>query len=137
MRFWDASAIVPLIMTEATTKPLQGLAAADPALLVWWGTEVECASAIARLEREGALDSPAVIEAFDRLKRLAEGWHEVDPPTLSERPRSASYASMLFPPPTACNSPPPSSLPNGDRRHSNWLLSTTVWPLPLAGKALR
>jgi predicted nucleic acid-binding protein len=79
MRFWDASAMMPLIMTEATTKTLQGLAAADPAMLVWWGTEVECASAIARLEREGALESPAVIEAFDRLRRLAAGWHEVDP----------------------------------------------------------
>src|SRR5438132_740680 len=33
---------------------------------------------VARLEREGALDAPAVIEAFDRLKRLADGWHEVD-----------------------------------------------------------
>ena len=79
MRFWDASAIVPLLMTETSTKSLQGLAAADPAILVWWATQVECASAIARLERDGALDPPAVIEAFDRLKRLAGGWHEVDP----------------------------------------------------------
>ena len=79
MKFWDASAIVPLLMTDATTRTLQGLAAADPAMLVWWASEVECASAIARLEREGALDAPAVIEAFDRLKRLAGGWHEVDP----------------------------------------------------------
>jgi predicted nucleic acid-binding protein len=79
MRFWDASAIVPLLMTEATTRTLQGLAEADPAMLVWWTTEVECASAIARLEREGALEAQAVIEAFDRLRRLADGWHEVDP----------------------------------------------------------
>ena len=79
MRFWDASAIVPLLMTEATTSTLQGLATEDPAMLVWWATEVECASAIARLERDGALDPPAAIEAFDRLKRLADGWHEVDP----------------------------------------------------------
>lgn len=79
MRFWDASAIVPLLMTDATTKTLQRLAAADPTMLVWWATEVECASAIARLEREGGLDSPAVTEAFDRLKQLAGGWHEVDP----------------------------------------------------------
>jgi uncharacterized protein len=79
VRFWDASAIVPLIMTETTTKALRGLAAADPAMLVWWATEVECASAIARLEREGALDPPEAIEAFDRLKRLADGWHEIDP----------------------------------------------------------
>lgn len=79
MRFWDASAIVPLLMAEASTKTLQGLATVDPTMLVWWATEVECASAIVRLEREGALDPPAVTEAFDRLKRLAEGWHEVDP----------------------------------------------------------
>jgi predicted nucleic acid-binding protein len=78
MKFWDASAIVPLLMTEPTTKTLQALAADDPAMLVWWATEVECASALARLEREGALDQPTVIEAFHRLKRLAAAWHEVD-----------------------------------------------------------
>lgn len=79
MRFWDASAIVPLLMTEAATRPLQTLAAKDPAILVWWGTEVECASAISRLEREGALDEPTVTQAFHRLKQLAGAWHEVDP----------------------------------------------------------
>jgi len=79
MRFWDASAIVPLLMTEAATKALQGRAGTDPAMLVWWATEVECASAIARLERDGALDAAAVNEAFDRLKLLGEGWHEVEP----------------------------------------------------------
>lgn len=77
MKFWDASAIVPLLMTESATKALQGRAGTDPAMLVWWATEVECASAIARLERDGALDAATVNEAFDRLKRLGEGWHEV------------------------------------------------------------
>ena len=79
MRFWDASAIVPLLMAEASTKQLQASVAKDPAMLVWWGTEVECASAIARLERDGALDESAVTQAFGRLKQLAAGWHEVDP----------------------------------------------------------
>jgi predicted nucleic acid-binding protein len=79
MRFWDASAIVPLLMAEPTTRTLQRLATRDPAMLVWWATEVECASAIARLERDGALDEAAAIEAFDRLKHLAGAWHEVDP----------------------------------------------------------
>jgi len=79
MRFWDASAIVPLLMTETSTKHLQALAAKDPAVLVWWATEVECASAIARLERDGAFDEPAVTEAFERLKQLAGAWHQVDP----------------------------------------------------------
>jgi uncharacterized protein len=79
MRFWDASAIVPLLMTEPTTKTAQALIEKDPTMLVWWATEVACASAIARLEREGALDEPAVTHAFDRLKQLAYGWHEIDP----------------------------------------------------------
>jgi hypothetical protein len=79
MRFWDASAIVPLLMAEPTTNALQALAAKDPAILVWWSSEVECASAISRLDRDGALDESAVTQAFDRLKQLASGWHEVDP----------------------------------------------------------
>lgn len=79
MKFWDASAIVPLVMADPSTGAMLALAQKDPALLVWWATEVECASAIARLERDGALDEPAVTEAFARLKQLAGGWHEVDP----------------------------------------------------------
>ena len=79
MKFWDASAIVPLLIKEDATVRLQKLALADAAMLVWWGTEVECASAISRLEREGALDETAAIEAFDRLRRLSAAWHEVEP----------------------------------------------------------
>jgi predicted nucleic acid-binding protein len=79
MRFWDASAIVPLLVTEASTKPIHALAADDPSMLVWWGSEVECASAIARLERDDSLDEAAVAQAFERLKRLASAWHEVEP----------------------------------------------------------
>ena len=79
MKFWDASAIVSLLMTEATTRAVQTLAVKDGGMLVWWATEVDCASAIARLERDGALDEGAVREAFQRLTQLATGWHEVDP----------------------------------------------------------
>ena len=43
------------------------------------GSEVECASAIARLERDGALDEASAADAFDRLRELAAGWHEVEP----------------------------------------------------------
>jgi prevent-host-death family protein len=71
MKFWDASAVVPLLMSEATTKTLQAHAAGDPVMLVWWASEVECTSAIARLEREGALAASAANQAFDRLRRLA------------------------------------------------------------------
>ncbi len=79
MKFWDATAIVPLLVAEPTTRPLQALAARDPDMLVWWGSEVECASVLARLERAAALDVEATSLAFDRLKQLADGWHEIEP----------------------------------------------------------
>ena len=58
MKFWDASAIVPSVVAESTTRAVQGLAAKDPARLVWWATEVECASAIARRERDARSTNP-------------------------------------------------------------------------------
>jgi predicted nucleic acid-binding protein len=79
MKFWDASAIVPLLVAEPATRTVQAMAAKDSAMLVWWATEVECASALARLERDAAIDEPAAADAFLRLKQLAGGWHEVDP----------------------------------------------------------
>jgi predicted nucleic acid-binding protein len=79
VRFWDASAIVPLLIAEASTRRLQAFAASDPGMLVWWGSGVECASALVRLERDATLDPRAALLAFDRLKQLASGWHEVDP----------------------------------------------------------
>jgi predicted nucleic acid-binding protein len=78
MKFWDASAVVPLLVTEPMTRAVRAVAVRDPAMLVWWGTEVECASAVARLERDGGLDSGGAFQAFDRLAQLARGWHEVD-----------------------------------------------------------
>jgi hypothetical protein len=78
MKFWDSSAIVPLILGESMTAAMQAVAQNDPGMLVWWGTEVECASAIARLARDGALEGGAVEEAFERLKQLSGGWHEVE-----------------------------------------------------------
>jgi uncharacterized protein len=48
-------------------------------MLVWWGSEVECVSALARLERDGALSPQAITLALKQLGRLAAGWHEVDP----------------------------------------------------------
>jgi predicted nucleic acid-binding protein len=101
MRFWDASAIVPLLMGEAESRSVQALAAEDPVMLVWWGTEVECASAVARIERDGVLDEPAVTQAFGRLKQLAAGWHEVEP---SDAVREAAVRFMRVHPLRAADS---------------------------------
>jgi len=79
VKFWDASAIVPLLVKEATTSFLQTLAKRDSDMLAWWGSQVECASAVARLERDALLDRKGAVFAFDRLKQLVDGWHEIEP----------------------------------------------------------
>jgi uncharacterized protein len=79
VKFWDASAIVPLLVAETTTRSLQALARRDSDMLVWWGSQVECASALSRLERSALLDGKGAALAFGRLKQLADGWHEVEP----------------------------------------------------------
>jgi len=79
MKFWDASAIVPLLVAERSTRRLQALAANDPAMLVWWASEIECVSALSRLEREGTLTARATALAQRRLSQLAAAWHEIDP----------------------------------------------------------
>ena len=48
-------------------------------MCVWWATELECVSALARLEREGALTETAATEALGRIDMLAESWNEVQP----------------------------------------------------------
>ena len=79
MRFWDSSAIIPLTVTEASTDAMRAIAEEDPVMCVWWATEVECVSALARLEREGALTDTATTVALERLDLLAESWNEVQP----------------------------------------------------------
>jgi hypothetical protein len=79
VKFWDASAIVPLLIAEVSTRRLLALAAEDPAMLVWWGSEVECASALARLEREAAIDANGIVAAYSRLGQLKAAWHEINP----------------------------------------------------------
>jgi len=79
VKFWDASAIVPLLVAEAATRRLQALAAEDSDMLVWWASEIECVSALARLERDAALNAQAMTLALQRLRQLAAAWHEIDP----------------------------------------------------------
>lgn len=79
MKFWDASAVVPLLVMETSSRHLRSLAAKESAMLVWWGSKVECVSALARRERDGALDARVMAIALRRLQQLADAWHEIDP----------------------------------------------------------
>jgi predicted nucleic acid-binding protein len=79
MRFWDSSAIVPLLVPEAMSRSAQALFAADPVAFAWWGTELECLSAVCRRQRSGALSDELASDAVVRLNALRAGWHEVEP----------------------------------------------------------
>jgi predicted nucleic acid-binding protein len=79
IRYWDASAVVPLLMADAKTQTLEALRTGGGAMATWWGTPVECASAIARMEREGSVDHRGATLALRRLSELRNGWIEVAP----------------------------------------------------------
>ena len=79
MRFWDSSALVPMFVREPTSSAVSETYAADPAVVAWWGSPLECASALARLERDGALALDDLTVALGSLANAAEAWHEVQP----------------------------------------------------------
>lgn len=79
MKFWDSSALVPLLVDEPASRALLDLRQRHAVMVVWWLSEVECASAIARLEREAGLSPKAAVEAFERLRVLGRSWHEIQP----------------------------------------------------------
>lgn len=79
MRFWDSSAVLPLLVSEPKTSVRVRQLEEDGGMLVWWGTTVECHSALQRLGREGKLDADGLNSAGERLRRLARYWAEVEP----------------------------------------------------------
>ena len=79
MRFWDSSAIVPLVVPQAHTAAAERLLRDDPNIVVWWTSEVECTAALTRLARDGAIHDEQVQLAVTRLSALLESAIEVDP----------------------------------------------------------
>jgi predicted nucleic acid-binding protein len=79
VRFWDSSAIVPLLVDEDGTLAARAEFGGDSSMVVWWSTSVECVSAIARREREGLLKARDVIAVTEKLAALAASWEEVQP----------------------------------------------------------
>lgn len=79
MIFWDSSAILPMLVEETSTPSVLDYYGKNPEIVAWWGTPVECASALARLERETRLNSADVTRAFAQLATLQAAWHEVQP----------------------------------------------------------
>lgn len=80
MRFWDSSALVPLLVAQSASPRMKEIAKGDPVMHVWWGTRVECVSAVSRLERlEHRIALGEVTVAMERLERISGNWLEVAP----------------------------------------------------------
>jgi predicted nucleic acid-binding protein len=76
---------VPLLVAERRSRDVRALYAEDNAVIVWWATEIECASAVSRLERDGELTQRGSATALDRLDALVADWQEISPSELVRR----------------------------------------------------
>ena len=85
MRFWDTSAIIPLIAEEPTRERMLARLEEDPQILAWWATPVEVVSALARRERERVLSADEVTAALSVFRQLAGAWHEIVPTAALRR----------------------------------------------------
>jgi uncharacterized protein len=79
VRFWDSSAVVPLLVRETNTPRVNALIDEDPEMIVAWTTPVECASALARLRRDGHVDVAGESAVLGLLRQIGEEWSEVQP----------------------------------------------------------
>ncbi len=76
---WDSSALIPLVLPEARSPALTELSTTDRELTQWWGTPVECLSAVYRRHRDGRLPQRLLTETLDRLRALIEDADTVAP----------------------------------------------------------
>ena len=77
LRFWDANAIVPLTVNEERSADIRNLHETDDRQIVWWGTRIECISALSRKTREGAITPVGHARARIVLHFLSESWNEI------------------------------------------------------------
>jgi predicted nucleic acid-binding protein len=76
MRYWDASALVPLVVAEPSSARLRALAR-DGGIVTWCLSAVEIRSAIERRAREGALSAADRESAIAVLGELDSVWTEI------------------------------------------------------------
>lgn len=86
MKFWDTSAIVPLLVEEEMSASCRVALAEDPGVAVWALTRTEATSALQRRAKAGDLTPDDLAVALARLRALESVWTEVDAlRTVSER----------------------------------------------------
>jgi predicted nucleic acid-binding protein len=70
---------VPLIMAESQSATLATLVAEDKEATIWWGTPLECHSALHRRHRERPLVHADMTAAIERIRMIVEHADTVSP----------------------------------------------------------
>ncbi len=70
MRFWDSSAVVPLLVQQAGSARCERWWRDDREVVLWTLSSVEVSSALQRLVREGSLAERAAARAEVRAEQL-------------------------------------------------------------------
>ena len=77
MKFWDSSAIVPLMIVEPSSARVRNWFDSDSEIIVWTLTRVELLSAIARLRREDSRSATILTVVRRNIMRAWDGWSEI------------------------------------------------------------
>lgn len=77
--FWDSSGLVPLLVPETQSAALAALIAEDKEATIWWGTPLECHSALHRRHREHPLAHADLTAAIERIRTIVEHADTVSP----------------------------------------------------------
>ncbi len=78
MKFWDSSAIVPLLVEEPASRQCRDLLRADPSQVVWQFTETEVVSALHKQTRlEPPLTARDLQAALTRMRGYANQWEQI------------------------------------------------------------
>jgi hypothetical protein len=77
VRFWDTSALIPLVVAEAATARAERWLRADPNVVVWTLTRVEALSALARRRREEPGAARRLAAARREFLAAWDRWSEV------------------------------------------------------------
>jgi len=77
MRFWDSSALVPLLVGQPSSPQADAWLTEENELAVWTLTPVELASALMRLLREGVIGEAEAQQAETRIEELFAACHVV------------------------------------------------------------
>lgn len=77
VRFWDSSALVPLILEEESSAACRRLLRRRADIAVWALARTEIHSAVWRRIRAGDLVDDDIAKAISRLQGLAGAWTEI------------------------------------------------------------